>query len=99
MSVQLSVCTSAWNKLSSTGWIFIKFYFLVFSENPSKNNPIFFKKGLEQMLLYMKTNKYFLAYLAHFFLEWEMFQTKVVEKMKTRILFPVTFFRKSCRLW
>jgi hypothetical protein len=30
--------------------------------------------------------------LAHFLLELEMFQTKVVEKIKTHILF-------SCRLW
>jgi len=28
-----------------------------------------------------------------------MFQTKVVEKIKTHILFSVTIFRKSCRLW
>jgi len=29
-----------------------------------------------------------------------MFQTKVVEKIITHILFSVTFFpRKSCRLW
>ena len=27
-----------------------------------------------------------------------MFQTKVVEKIKTHILFSITFFRKSCRL-
>ena len=27
-----------------------------------------------------------------------MFQTKVVEKPKTHILHPVTFFEKSCRL-
>jgi len=27
-----------------------------------------------------------------------MFQTKVVEKIKTHILWP-TFFRKSCHLW
>jgi hypothetical protein len=38
-------------------------------------------------------------YLADFFLEWEMFQTKVVEKIKTHILCSITFFRKSCRLW
>ena len=40
----------------------------------------------------MKTNAYFLSYLAHFFLEWEMFQSKVVEKIKTHILCSVTFF-------
>ena len=28
-----------------------------------------------------------------------MFQTKVVEKIKTHILCSITFFRKSCRLW
>jgi len=28
-----------------------------------------------------------------------MFQTKVVEKIKTHILCSVTFFQKSCRLW
>ena len=33
------------------------------------------------------------------FLEWEMFQTKFVEEIKTHILFSVFFFRKSCRLW
>jgi len=40
----------------------------------------------------MKTNIRFWSYLAHFFLEWEMFQTKVVEKIKTHILCSVFFF-------
>ena len=43
-----------------------------------------------------------LSYLAQFFLDWEMFQAKVVEKIKTEILFSIKFFfcfRKSCRLW
>jgi len=44
----------------------------------------------------MATNTYFLSYLAQFFLDWEMFQTKVVEKIKTPILYSVTFFKKSC---
>jgi len=48
----------------------------------------------------MNTNVHFLSYLAHFFLEWEMSQTKVADKIKTRFLYSVTFFfRKSCRLW
>jgi hypothetical protein len=42
----------------------------------------------------MKTNIHFLSYLAQFFLEWEKFRTKVVEKIKTRILCYVTFFSK-----
>jgi hypothetical protein len=31
-------------------------------------------------------------YVAELFLEWEMFQTKVVEKIKTHILCSITFF-------
>ena len=49
--------------------------------------------------LYMNTNIHFWSYLARFFLEWEMFRTKVVEKIKTHIVCSVTFYRKSCRLW
>jgi len=40
----------------------------------------------------MKTNTHFLSYLAQFFLEWEMFQTKIVEDVRTHILCSVTFF-------
>jgi hypothetical protein len=40
-----------------------------------------------------------LWYLAEFFLEWEMFQTKVVIKIKTHIFCSVSTFRRSCRLW
>ena len=42
----------------------------------------------------MKPNILFWSYLAHFFLEWEMFQTRFVEKIKTHFV-----FRKSCRVW
>ena len=34
---------------------------------------------------------HFWSYLTHFSLEWEMFQTKVAEKIKTRILCSTTF--------
>jgi hypothetical protein len=34
--------------------------------------------------------------LAQFFLEWKVFQTKVVEKIKTHVLYST---RESCRLW
>jgi len=47
----------------------------------------------------MTTNMHFLSYLAHFFLEWKMFQTKFVEKIKTHILCSITVFVKSCRSW
>jgi hypothetical protein len=47
----------------------------------------------------MKTYVRLWNYIAEFFLEWEMCQTKVVEKIKTHILCSIIFFRKSCRLW
>jgi hypothetical protein len=47
----------------------------------------------------MTTVAHLWPYLAHFFLEWEMFQTKVVEKIKTSILCSIIFFWTSFRLW
>ena len=47
----------------------------------------------------MKTFLHLWQYLAEFSLEWEMFQTKFVEKIKTHILCSVTFSLTSCRLW
>jgi hypothetical protein len=45
----------------------------------------------------MKTNIHFWSYLAQFVLEWEMFQTEVIEKIKTRILSSIIFL--MCRFW
>ena len=40
----------------------------------------------------MKINKYFWSYVIQFFLDWNTFQTNVVEKIKTHILSSKTFF-------
>ena len=40
----------------------------------------------------MKTNIHFVSYLAHVFFEREIFQTKVVEKIKAHILCSVIFY-------
>ena len=47
----------------------------------------------------MKMFSHLGQYLTIFILEWEMFYAKVVEKIKTRVLYLVTFFRKSRCLW
>ena len=48
----------------------------------------------------MKTYVHLRLYLSEFFLKWETFQIKVVDKIKTQILCSVTFSpRKSYRLW
>ena len=40
----------------------------------------------------MKTSHIYDNIIAEFFVEWEMFQIKIVEKIKTHILYSVTFF-------
>jgi hypothetical protein len=47
----------------------------------------------------MKTNIYFWSYLAQFFLQWDMFQAKIVEKIKTHIIYYIIYIRKSYSLW
>jgi len=48
----------------------------------------------------MKTNIHCWSYLTQFFLEWEMFQTNLVEKIKTHFEFSnFFFFFKLCHLW
>jgi len=44
------------------------------------------------LLLYMKVDIIFWSYLAQLLLEWEMFQTKVVETTKTHFMFNNYFF-------
>jgi hypothetical protein len=61
-----------------------------------------FRKSVQKIQFWLKcnnNNRYFtrrlkciFLYLAQFFSEWEMFQTTVVEKIKTHILCSVTFF-------
>ena len=42
----------------------------------------------------MNTNIHFRSYIAQFFLEWEMFQTEFVDKIKTHILGSITCLSK-----
>ena len=55
-------------------------------------NSSFIKIWQEQQVLYMENYVHLWYYLAEFFLEWDMFQTKVVEKMERHILFSITSF-------
>ena len=47
----------------------------------------------------MKIYVHVRQYLAEFFLKLEMFRIKVVDKIKTHILYSVTFSRKPFALW
>ena len=93
--VCLSVCVCT-EQLGSTGWIFIKFDIWVFCENLCRKFK--FNENWTRVL-YMKTFVHSWSSLFHFFLEWGMFQTKVMEKIKTQILCLITFSKKLYCLW
>ena len=85
----LFLCLLAWNNLASTGRILMKFIWGLLE------NLCFIKLWQEWRVLHEKTCVN--LYLAKFFLEWEMFGTKVVETAK-HVLFN-NFFWKAWRLW
>jgi len=62
-----------------------------------RENWNFIKTQQEKRVLYMKIGVR--VYLAEFFWEWELLQWKVVQRIKTHILCPITFFLKSLRQW
>ena len=72
----------------------MKFDIWVFFEKSVQKIAKFFKIWQELLVLYMKTTIQFCSYLAQFFLEWEMFQTKVLEKVNTHLKFK-TFILKN----
>ena len=103
--VCLSVCPSACNNSALTGRIFTKFdIWGFFKKKICRDNSRFIKIGQEKRVLYMKSNVHFWSYLAQWFLEWEMFQTNVAEKIKTHNISSVTSPptpppRNLCSLW
>ena len=78
---------------------FHEIWYLSNFQKISGKNSSFIKLGQDHPVLYLKRNINFWSYLAQFFLEWEMFQTKVVQNLETHILWSITFFRNSCLLW
>ena len=64
-----------------------------------REDSCFIQIRQEWPVLYIQTNIHFWSYVAQFFTEWEIFQTKVVEKIQTHVLYSVIFFPKSCLLW
>ena len=97
----MSVRLSAWNNWTPTERIFVKFDILIFFESISWKFK-FRDENRTRITGTLHEDQYtFSSHLAHYFLEWEMFQIKVVEKIRTHILYSITIFlfRKSCRLW
>jgi hypothetical protein len=92
--VRPCICMEQRFPLDGFSWNLV---FEYFSKN-CRANSSFFKTWQEWRVLYMKTNIHFWSHPSKFFLEWEMFQTKFVEKIKTHFVFNFFFFRKSCLL-
>ena len=83
ISFVMSLRLSARNNSDPTGGIFMEIIFEDFSKFSTR-----FKihSNLSRIVLYMKTNKHFLIVSRTVLLEWKLFQTDVVEKIKTHIL-------------
>ena len=96
MSVLLSVRPYGTTRLQLDGlsWNFIVQYFRKSFEKLS-----FINIWQDQRVLHMKTNLHFWSYLAQFFLEWEMFLTKVVDKSKHTFYDQKLFSPKIVPLW
>ena len=90
ISVCVSVCPHGIVRLTLDGFSW-KLIFECFSKICRRISGLI-KIGQEYWLLYVKTNTHFWSYLSQFFLEWEMFQTKHIDKIKTYILCSVTVF-------
>ena len=98
---------------ASIGWIFVKFDIWVLFEKSAeeiqvplksdKNNGYFTWRPIYIgvcVCIYIYIYIYiYRSHLAEFFLEWQMFQTKVVEKIKTHILCSVIFFFEILALY
>jgi hypothetical protein len=93
VSLVMSVFLSARYNSAPTERIFMKIYILTFFLKSVDKVQVSLKSGKNEVrVLYMSTCTQYWSYLTHFFVEWEIFQTKVVEKIKTHILCPVFFF-------
>jgi len=97
ISVRLSVGQHGTTRLLLDGFL-LNFIFEYFSKI-FREHPSLIKIGQDLRVIYAKSSIQFLSSLAQFFLEWEMLQAKVAEKMKTHSFCSVKFLRKSWRLW
>ena len=95
MSLCLSVCLHGTVRLLMDGFSW-KFYIWIFFENLSRKFKFHINRKRKRSTLHEELRT-FIIYLTHFFLEWEIFHTKFVNKIKIHILWSVFFFRKTSR--
>ena len=74
-------------------------YFIIFRKSICRKHSSFIKIRQEQWVLHVKTQVHVWSNCAEFCLECEIFQTNVVEKTITHVLYSVTFSRKFHLMW
>ena len=90
LPVSLSVCVSVWNHSSPTGLFLMKFDIWGFFENPSWR--LIFDKILSKISFTLLEDLYRVMTLPHWTIfRMRIFRTKLVEKIKTHVLCPITF--------
>jgi len=89
------VCPSAWKKSAPTGRIFMKLIFEYFFENLSRKFKFHYNVTRIAGTLHGHNYMFFKSYVAELFLEWKMFQTKVVEKNQNTHFVFSNFFWKN----
>ena len=78
------------HELLGSHWrIFMKYDIWIFFRTSVENIKFSLKSEMKRR---RRTIYIFSSYIAHLFLEWEMFQMKILEEIKTQILCLVTFF-------
>jgi len=84
--IYLCICRTI--KCSNRRWCTVQTWRMIFKyfSKICRDISSFIETWQEQRTLYTKTNMYF-WYLPQSFLEWEMFQTKVVDKINTHFMF------------
>ena len=92
-SFRPSICSPAWH--SSPNWrICFRIYIWILSEYLLRKLKIHWNPT--RVARTLREDHYtFWPYLTEFFLEWEMFHTKIVQKLKTLILCSMTFYENS----
>ena len=89
------VCPSARNNSASTGLVFVKFDF----SKIRQKHASFIKTRQEKRLVHRKTAVHLWSYLAQFFLQRELFQAYIVEKIKHTFYVQSLFSPKIVSLW
>jgi len=100
-STFLSIRPSACKDSAPTGQIFHGIWYQHVSK-PIEKIQVSLKSDKNNRVLYMKTDRHLWLHLAHFFLEWEMLNTRVVEKIETHIWCAISIFENRAvyeKMW